>query len=175
MQDIGPKLLQSVGFASPDDASIQAAIEANDAFVGRLEAIRDDVKRQFTILASSPHRVASRYDELSADTPLNQILKAAVTRLRVISRASENQRRLNELEFALADVTRVPVEQLAWRQVVLDRTNRVPRPAAACDGAPTRPFPVHRRRRGSRVQLAVRDEQIVREIHRPHSAECNEG
>jgi hypothetical protein len=40
MQDIGRKLLQSVGFASPDDASIQAAIEANDAFVGRLEEIR---------------------------------------------------------------------------------------------------------------------------------------
>jgi len=40
MQDIGRKLLQSVGFASPDDASIQAAVEANDAFVGRLEEIR---------------------------------------------------------------------------------------------------------------------------------------
>jgi len=39
MQDIGRKLLQSVGFASPDDASIQAAIEANDAFVARLEEI----------------------------------------------------------------------------------------------------------------------------------------
>jgi len=84
---------------------------------------RNDVKRQFTILAASPHYVASRYDELSADTPLNQILKAAVRRLRVISRASENQRRLNELEFALADVTLLPIEQLAWRRVVLDRTN----------------------------------------------------
>jgi 5-methylcytosine-specific restriction enzyme subunit McrC len=84
---------------------------------------RNDVKRQFTILAASPHRVASRYDELSADTPLNQILKAAVTRLRVISRASENQRRLNELEFALADVTRLPAKQLAQERVVLDRTN----------------------------------------------------
>ena len=41
MQDIGRKLLQSVGFASPDDPSIQAAIEANDAFIARLEAIRD--------------------------------------------------------------------------------------------------------------------------------------
>jgi hypothetical protein len=41
MQDIGRKLLQSVGFASPDDASIQAAIEANDVFIARLEAIRD--------------------------------------------------------------------------------------------------------------------------------------
>ena len=84
---------------------------------------RNDVKRQFTILAALPHCVASRYDELSADTPLNQILKAAVTCLRVISRASENQRRLNELEFALADVTRLPLKQLPWRQVVLDRTN----------------------------------------------------
>src|SRR6266849_3297715 len=84
---------------------------------------RNDVKRQFTILSASPHRVASRYEELSADTPLNQILKAAVTRLRVISRAWENQRRLNELEFALADVACLPLEQLAGRQVVLDRTN----------------------------------------------------
>jgi hypothetical protein len=41
MQDIGRKLLQSVGFSSPDDVSIQAAIEANDAFIERLEAIRD--------------------------------------------------------------------------------------------------------------------------------------
>jgi hypothetical protein len=41
MTDIGRKLLQSVGFREPDDASIRAAIEANDAFVGRLEAIRD--------------------------------------------------------------------------------------------------------------------------------------
>src|SRR6476620_11238926 len=41
MQDIGRKLLQSVGFASPDDISIAAAIEANDNFIARLEAIRD--------------------------------------------------------------------------------------------------------------------------------------
>ena len=41
MQDIGRKLLQSVGFREPDDVSIAAAIEANDAFIQRLEAIRD--------------------------------------------------------------------------------------------------------------------------------------
>src|SRR5262245_44622039 len=41
MQDIGRKLLQSVGFASPDVVSIAAATEANDAFIERLEAIRD--------------------------------------------------------------------------------------------------------------------------------------
>jgi hypothetical protein len=41
MQDIGRKLLQSIGFTSPDDVSVQAAIEANDEFIARLEAIRD--------------------------------------------------------------------------------------------------------------------------------------
>jgi hypothetical protein len=41
MQDIGRKLLISVGFASPDDASIQLAIEASDAFVAELERIRN--------------------------------------------------------------------------------------------------------------------------------------
>ena len=41
MQDIGRKLMQSVGLREPDDDSIQAAIEANDAFIARLEAIRD--------------------------------------------------------------------------------------------------------------------------------------
>jgi hypothetical protein len=44
MQEIGRRLLQSVGFASPDDASIQAAIEANDAFIERLEAVRDSAQ-----------------------------------------------------------------------------------------------------------------------------------
>src|SRR2546429_199363 len=44
MQEIGRRLLQSVGFASPDDVSIQAAIEANDAFIAQLEQIRDRVQ-----------------------------------------------------------------------------------------------------------------------------------
>ena len=41
MEDIGRKLLQSVGFKEPDDISIQAAIELNDRFISGLEAIRD--------------------------------------------------------------------------------------------------------------------------------------
>jgi len=39
MTDVGRKLLQSVGFASPDDISIRAAIDANDAFIDALQAI----------------------------------------------------------------------------------------------------------------------------------------
>jgi hypothetical protein len=45
MQDIGRKLLQSVGFREPDDASIQEAIEANNVFVAELERIRDAAQR----------------------------------------------------------------------------------------------------------------------------------
>jgi len=39
MQDVGKKLLQSVGFREPDELSIQAAIEANDEFIDALQAI----------------------------------------------------------------------------------------------------------------------------------------
>jgi hypothetical protein len=39
MRDIGERLLRSVGLSDPDEAAIQAAIEANDTFVARLQAI----------------------------------------------------------------------------------------------------------------------------------------
>src|SRR5262245_57275811 len=41
MQDIGCKLLQSVGFKEPDDVSIKEAIAANDEFIKELERIRN--------------------------------------------------------------------------------------------------------------------------------------
>ena len=41
LQDIGRKLLQSVGFKDPDEISIQAAIAANDEFIKELERIRN--------------------------------------------------------------------------------------------------------------------------------------
>jgi hypothetical protein len=34
-----------VGFAAPDNASVAEAIEANDAFVARLESIKDKAQR----------------------------------------------------------------------------------------------------------------------------------
>src|SRR5215831_15371826 len=39
MQEVGRKLLQSVGFKEPDDVSIQAAIALNDKFIDELQAI----------------------------------------------------------------------------------------------------------------------------------------
>jgi len=41
MEDIGRKLLQSVGFREPDDVSIKEAIAANDEFIKELERIRN--------------------------------------------------------------------------------------------------------------------------------------
>ena len=82
---------------------------------------RLDVKRQFTRLAVRPDRLACRYDELSEDTPLNRVLKAAVTRLAGRVRTAANFRRLAELtarfEFVRdsSDPLREPVR--------LDRTN----------------------------------------------------
>ena len=45
MNDIGRKLLLSVGLQEPDEISIREAIEAKDEFIGRLEAIRDRARR----------------------------------------------------------------------------------------------------------------------------------
>src|SRR5215475_4240644 len=39
LQDIGRKLLQSVGFREPDDNSIQQALEAQNAFISALQQI----------------------------------------------------------------------------------------------------------------------------------------
>jgi 5-methylcytosine-specific restriction enzyme subunit McrC len=84
---------------------------------------RLDVTRQFTTLAAEAVRLACRYDALTADIALNQIMKAAVARLARIVRTGDNQRRLRELAFAYADIAEVPVAALRWDQVVLDRTN----------------------------------------------------
>jgi hypothetical protein len=40
MEDIGRKLLHSIGFTEPDDASIQEAVELNNKFIADLEAIK---------------------------------------------------------------------------------------------------------------------------------------
>jgi hypothetical protein len=54
MKEIGKRLLQSVGLAAPDDASIHEAIEANDAFVARLETIRDKAQATLALPSALP-------------------------------------------------------------------------------------------------------------------------
>jgi 5-methylcytosine-specific restriction enzyme subunit McrC len=82
-----------------------------------------DVRRQFTLLAAEPSRLACRYDALTRDIALNRIMKAAVARLARIARTADNQHRLRELAFVYADIEDLPISALRWDQVVLDRTN----------------------------------------------------
>lgn len=80
-----------------------------------------NVIRQFTHLAIRPDQLACRYDELSPDTPLNRLLKAATIRLAGIARSAANARRLAE---ALARFDRVSDSASPLREPVrLDRTN----------------------------------------------------
>lgn len=84
---------------------------------------RLDRKRQFTTLAAESSRLACRYDALTPDIALNQIMKAAVNRLARIAQTADNQCRLRELVFAYADIADVAVSALRWDRIVLDRTN----------------------------------------------------
>ncbi|GAB5438540.1 MAG: hypothetical protein FalmKO_36650 [Falsiruegeria mediterranea] len=89
------------------------------ALSGRL-----DVTRQFSRLAVSPQKLACRFDALSADIALNQVMRAAVSKLSRLSSAPDNQLALRELSFVYTEVADVPSNALRWDRIVLDRTNR---------------------------------------------------
>ena len=80
------------------------------------------VPRQFTRNAVRPDRLACVFDEFSADTPLNRVLKATVVRLLAISKSANNHRKLAELlsKFDPVGETTAPLRE----RVMLDRTNR---------------------------------------------------
>lgn len=82
------------------------------------------ISRQFTRHAVNPSRIACRFDVLSEDMALNQIMKAAVGHLSRISRSNINQQRLRELAFVYADISEIHASALRWGDVVIDRTNR---------------------------------------------------
>ena len=85
---------------------------------------RLDVTRQFSRHAVAPQKLACRFDDLSPDIALNQVMRATVTRLQRLAQAPDNQRLLRELGFAYADVCVVPVPALRWDRIILDRTNQ---------------------------------------------------
>ncbi len=85
---------------------------------------RLNVVRQFTAHAVRPDRLACRFDALSSDVPLLQIMKACVLALRRHARAADTRRKLDELRFVLVDVADVSVAALPWHAVRIDRINR---------------------------------------------------
>ena len=62
---------------------------------------RLNVVRQVTRFAARPDVLACRFDELSEDTPLNRVFKAAVGRLTRVTRSAANARLLAELAARL--------------------------------------------------------------------------
>lgn len=97
-------------------------------YIGQVDDLRAlrgrlDLVRQFSIHAANPSKLACQFDELSPDIALNQIMKAAVGRLRRLARSTDNRRRLAELDFTFADVGTVPLPALRWDAVQIDRTN----------------------------------------------------
>ncbi len=80
-----------------------------------------NVVRQITSLAARPDVLACRFEELSADTPLNRVLKAAVRRLVGVTRSAANARLLGELAARFESVGDSPTP--LKEPVRLDRTN----------------------------------------------------
>ena len=80
-----------------------------------------DVTRQITHLAVRPDRLACRFNDLSEDTPLNRVLKAAVARLARLARTAANVRLLAELAARFEPVGDSP--DPLREPVRLDRTN----------------------------------------------------
>lgn len=85
---------------------------------------RLDVTRQFSTLAASPQKLACRFDALSPDIALNQVMRAVVSKLSRLTTALDNQRALRELTFVYADIADVSPIALRWDSIVLNRTNR---------------------------------------------------
>ena len=98
---------------------------------------RMDVGRQFTRLMASPQLIACRFDELSADTPLNRLLRCTVRHLAVRVRDPATTLTLHEIDARLDGVGRVaPAEALA---APLSRPNRLTARLVAFE-APARHF-----------------------------------
>jgi 5-methylcytosine-specific restriction enzyme subunit McrC len=85
---------------------------------------RLDVTLQFTRNAVRPDRLACRFDQLDADTPLMRVMAAAVVYLGKFAQFSETRRKLDELRFVLVDIPLTPIGRLPWKQVRINRTNR---------------------------------------------------
>lgn len=84
---------------------------------------RLDITRQFSRLAASPQILACTFDDLSPDHALNQVMKAAVTKLARLSQSADTAKILRELSFIYSDVTDVPAAALRWDRIIIDRTN----------------------------------------------------
>jgi len=90
---------------------------------------RLDVSKQLRLNVANPERLYCRFDEFQEDSPLNQILKAAVRVLLKASMNLTNQRQLAELLLVFEGISNVPASSLPWHKVNFDRLNDRYRPS----------------------------------------------
>jgi 5-methylcytosine-specific restriction enzyme subunit McrC len=83
-----------------------------------------DVIRQFTNLATSPQKLACRYNELGADTSLNRLLLCALVFLRRRSLLADTQRLITELIAHFEDVRSATPHEVLNESVVLSRSEQ---------------------------------------------------
>lgn len=72
----------------------------------------------------NPERMFCEFDEFQIDNPINRIFKATFHFLLKTTKDGRNQAKLSELLFAMDEVTSVPVAQLEWSKVVIDRQSK---------------------------------------------------
>jgi 5-methylcytosine-specific restriction enzyme subunit McrC len=105
-------------------AGLSRAYRLHEDDLSRLRG-KMDVTRQFTKLAASPQKLACRYDEFTADIPLNRLLLCAVIFLRRQSVSAATQRLLNEITTHFSDVQIVSKsEALLAERFTPDRVNQ---------------------------------------------------
>jgi len=85
---------------------------------------RIDIAQQVRRNLARPDRLHCRFDEFTADNPLNRVLKAALRALLRIARGQSTARSVAELLFCFADVGDVDGASIDWAAVKLDRLSR---------------------------------------------------
>ena len=85
---------------------------------------RLDVMRQFSVNIASPQKLACKFDALSFDISLNQIVRATILKLLRLSRSVDNRKILRQLEVIYSDISDVPTRELRWDLVTFDRSNQ---------------------------------------------------
>lgn len=85
---------------------------------------RIDIAQQVRRNLARPDRLHCRFDEFTADNPLNRVLKAALRALLRIARGQSTARSVAELLFCFADVGDVDGASIDWASVKLDRLSR---------------------------------------------------
>lgn len=82
-----------------------------------------NIVKQFSVYAVRPDKLACRFDNRSANIPLNQTVLAAVNLLGRITQSQENRRLLLHMRFVYEEVSDVVWSVLREKTVHFDRTN----------------------------------------------------